>query len=309
MYLLIRGLRLRNRIETISELTKSKLAVVCIVIISTYFLFTAFIYLAELFHWQTGPLKWDSVVGAEYEPPSRKNLFGTDYLGRSVLRKTIYAAKVSITVAFWASLISFTVGVCLGAIAGYFRGFVDDIIVWLLTTLTSVPYILLILAFALVLSDKSINLFGLDKINLTGIPAVCLAIGLTGWTGICRLIRAEVIRQKQFNYVLTAKSKGCSNMRILFGHILPNVSHIVIITFSLRFVYYIHAEVMLSFLGVGAKNVPSWGSMIDAARVDLTRGCWWEMTAATAAIFIISLALNIFADKLRQYLDPKLRIL
>jgi len=300
---------LRNRIETISKLTKSKLAVVCIVIISIYFLLTAFIYLAELFHWQIGPLKWDSVVGSVYEPPSSKNIFGTDYLGRSVLRKTLYAAKVSITVAFWASLISFTVGVCLGAVAGYFRGFADDIIVWLLTTLTSVPYILLILAFALVLSGKSVNLFGLVKIHLTGIPAVCLAIGLTGWTGICRLIRAEVIRQKQFDYVLAAKSKGCSNMRILFRHILPNVSHIVIITFSLRFIYYIHAEVMLSFLGVGAKNVPSWGSMIDAARIDLTRGCWWEMTAATAAIFIISLALNIFADKLRQYLDPKLRIL
>jgi len=282
----------------------------CIVIISIYFLLTAFIYLAELFHWQISPTKWDNVVGTVYEPPGRENPFGTDYLGRSVLRKTLYAAKVSITVAFWASLISFTVGVCLGALAGYFRGFVDDIIVWLLTTLTSVPYILLILAFALVLSDKSINLkfFSLGKINLTGIPAVCLAIGLTGWTGICRLIRAEVIRQKHFCYVLAAKSKGCSDMRILFRHILPNVSHIVIITFSLRFVYYIHAEVMLSFLGVGAKNVPSWGSMIDAARVDLTRGCWWEMTAATAAIFIISLALNIFADRLRQYLDPKLRI-
>jgi len=309
MYLLTRGLRLRNRIETISKLTKSKLAVVCIVIISIYFLLTAFIYLAELFHWQIGPLKWDSVTGSVYEPPSTKNPFGTDYLGRSVLRKTLYAAKVSITVAFWASLISFTIGICLGAAAGYFRGFADDIIVWLLTTLTSVPYILLILAFALVLSGKSVNLFGLGKINLTGIPAVCLAIGLTGWTGICRLIRAEVIRQKQFDYVLTAKSKGCSNMRILFSHILPNASHIVIITFSLRFIYYIHAEVMLSFLGVGAKNVPSWGSMIDAARIDLTRGCWWEMTAATAAIFIISLALNIFADKMRQYLDPKLRIL
>jgi len=300
---------LRSRIETISQLTKSRLAAACVVIISIYFLLTAFIYLAELFHWNIGPLKWDSVVGTEYEPPGRKNIFGTDYLGRSVLRKTLYAAKVSITVAFWASLISFAVGVCLGALAGYFRGFVDDIIVWLLTTLASVPYILLILAFALVLSGKSINLFGVGKINLTGIPAVCLAIGLTGWTGICRLIRAEVIRQKQFDYVLAAKSKGCSNMRILFRHILPNVSHIVIITFSLRFVYYIHAEVMLSFLGVGAKNVPSWGSMIDAARIDLTRGCWWEMTAATAAIFIISLALNIFADKLRQYLDPKLRTL
>ncbi len=300
-----------NRVKTISELTRSKLAIVCIVIISIYFLLTAFIYLAELFHWQISPTKWDSVVGSEYEPPGRKNIFGTDYLGRSVLRKTLYAAKVSITVAFWASFISFTVGVCLGAAAGYFRGFVDDIIVWLLTTLTSVPYILLILAFALVLSDKSIDLnwLRLGKINLTGIPAVCLAIGLTGWTGICRLIRAEVIRQKQFGYVLAAKSKGCSDMRILFRHILPNVSHIIIITFSLRFVYYIHAEVMLSFLGVGAKNVPSWGSMIDSSRIDLTRGCWWEMTAATAAIFIISLALNIFADYLRQYLDPKLRIL
>ena len=316
---------MRKKIETISELPprtsvfwadsigrlmKRKSSWACIVVIFIYFFLAAFINLTELFHQRIGPTKWDQVVSAEYEPPGWKNILGTDYLGRSVLRKTLYGAKVSITVAFWASIISIIIGVFFGAAAGYFRGFVDDIVVWLLTTLTSVPYILLILVFALVLRDKSIELkwLGLDKIELTGIPAVCLAMGLTGWVGMCRLIRGEVIKQRKADYVLTAKAYGYTNKAILFGQILPNVSHIIIITFTLRFVYFIHGEVILSFLGLGAKNVPSWGSMIDTARIDLTKGCWWEMTAATAAIFIISLALHIFGDVLRESMDPKLRV-
>lgn len=296
--------------EAFADLRKNKLAVLCLIVITVYFALAVFLFIGEKANWNLPLLKWDQTVGPEYERPNLKNILGTDYLGRSVLRKTLYAAKVSVTVSFFAAVISIAIGVILGALAGFFSGIIDDIVTWLYTTFSSIPYILLIVAFALVLKDKSINLkwLSLGNISLAGIPAVCLAIGLTSWAGICRLIRAEVIRQKQFEYVLAAKAKGCSGMRILLRHIMPNIFHIIIVIFTLRFVYFIHAEVMLSFLGLGAKNVPSWGTMIDFARLDLTKGCWWEMTAATAAIFIISLALNIFGDNLRQALDPKLRI-
>jgi len=289
--------------DGIRRLRKRRLAMVCLAIVVLYFLLAGFLYLAELFDWQVGPIRWHEEVGKSYEPPSRENIFGTDIFGQSVLRKTLYGAKISMTVALCASFISLAIGVPLGAIAGYFRGVVDEIIVWVYSTLSSIPYILLILAFAVVLRDKT--LFGY---KLTGITSVYLAIGLTSWVGICRLIRGEVIKHKNREYVLAAKSYGSSGRRIIFKHLMPNVSHLVIIDFSLRFVAFIHAEVILSFLGLGEATRPSWGAMINDARIELSRGVWWQMAAATVAIFFISLALNIFGDALRDSLDPKLRI-
>jgi peptide/nickel transport system permease protein len=276
---------------------------VCFAVIVLYFLLAGFIYLAELFDWRVGPIRWQEEVSKSYEPPGRESILGTDIFGQSVLRKTLYGAKISITVALCASFISLAIGVPLGAIAGYFRGFVDEIIVWIYSTLSSIPYILLILAFAVVLRDKT--LFGY---KLTGITTVYLAIGLTSWVGICRLIRGEVMKHKEREYVLAARSYGCSGRRIIFKHLMPNVFHLVIIDFSLRFVAFIHAEVILSFLGLGEAERPSWGAMINDARIELSRGVWWQMAAATIAIFLISLALNIFGDALRDSLDPKLRI-
>jgi len=279
-------------------------SMVCFVVITAYFVLAGFIYVAEFFDLKIGPTLWPEQVGESYAPPSRENILGTDIFGQSVLRKTLYGAKISITVALCASLISIAIGVPVGAIGGYFRGFVDEIIVWIYSTLSSVPYILLILAFAVVLRERTV--FGH---KLTGITAVYLAIGLTSWVGICRLIRGEVIKHKDRDYILAAISYGCSRRRIIFRHILPNVIHLVIIDFSLRFVSFIHAEVILSFLGLGETDRPSWGAMINDARIELSRGVWWQMAAATAAIFVISLALNIFGDALRDSLDPKLRIL
>jgi peptide/nickel transport system permease protein len=275
----------------------------CFAVIVLYFLLAGLICLAELFDWQVGPTLWAQEAGDSYEAPSSTNIFGTDIFGQSVLRKTLYGTKISITVALFASFISITIGVPLGAIAGYYRGFVDEIIVWVYSTLSSIPYLLLIMAFAVVLRDKT--LFGY---KLTGITSVYLALGLTGWVGICRLIRGEVIKHKEREYVLAAKSYGCSGRRVIFKHLLPNVFHLIIIDFSLRFVAFIHAEVILSFLGLGEATRPSWGAMINDARIELSRGVWWQMAAATVAIFFISLALNIFGDALRDSLDPKLRI-
>jgi peptide/nickel transport system permease protein len=289
--------------DGLRRLRRRKLVVVCFAAIVLYFSLAGFIYLAELFDWQVGPIRWQEEVGKSYEPPSWKNILGTDIFGQSVLRKMLYGTKISITVALCASLISLAIGVPLGAIAGYFRGFVDEIIVWVYSTLSSIPYILLILAFAVVLRDKT--LFGH---KLTGITSVYLAIGLTSWVGICRLIRGEVMKHKQREYVLAARSYGCNDGRIIFKHLIPNVFHLVIIDFSLRFVAFIHAEVILSFLGLGETERPSWGAMINDARIELSRGVWWQMAAATIAIFLISLALNIFGDALRDSLDPKLRI-
>jgi peptide/nickel transport system permease protein len=276
---------------------------VCLGVIVLYFGLAGFVYVAELFDLEVGPTLWSEEVGPSYDPPGATTTLGTDIFGRSVLRKTLYGAKISINVALFASLISIAIGVPLGAIAGYFRGIADEIIVWVYSTLSSIPYLLLIMVFAVVLRDKTV--FGH---KLTGITAVYLAMGLTGWVGICRLIRGEVIKHREREYVLAARSYGCRGGRIILKHLIPNVFHLIIIDFSLRFVVFIHAEVMLSFLGLGEPVRPSWGAMINDARIELARGVWWQMMAATLAIFFISLALNVFGDALRDSLDPKLRI-
>lgn len=288
--------------DGVRRLKKRKFAIVCFYMIMLYFALAGFVYIAEIFDLSVPIIQWDKQVGESYQAPSAQNLFGTDIFGQSVFRKTLYGAKISLTVAMCASLISLAIGIPLGAIAGFFGGIIDEIVVWIYSTLSSIPYILLVLAFAIVLRDKTI--FG---IKLAGISTVYLAIGLTSWVGICRLIRGEIIKRKAAEYVIAARACGTSNLKIIFKHLLPNVYHIIIINFSLRFVGFIHAEVILSFLGLGETNRPSWGAMINDARVELARGVWWQMAAATLAIFFISLALNVFGDALRDSLDPKLR--
>ena len=303
--------------DGIRRLRKRTFAMICFGVVLVYFILAGMIFLNDVLDLDLKVFQWNQIVGPSYQAPldsyewtpegrteveTGKALFGTDFLGQSTLRKTVYGAKTSITVALCASLISLMIGVPLGAIAGYFRGWVDDVIVWFYTTLGTIPYILLVMAFAVVLRDR--NILGWE---IKGITAVYLAIGLTSWVGICRLIRGEIIKRKESEYVLAAQALGCSNSRIIFKHLLPNVFHVIIINFSLRFVSFIHAEVILSFLGLGETDKPSWGGMIDAARTELARNVWWEMAAATVAIFFISLALNIFGDALRDCLDPKLR--
>ncbi|MCI0499729.1 MAG: ABC transporter permease [Planctomycetales bacterium] len=303
--------------DGIRRLRKRKLAMVCFAVVMMYFMLAGLIYLNEVLDWKITLFDWRQAVGPSYQKPwvgyewtpegqtaPQRDwvFFGTDFLGQSTWRKMIYASKTSITVALFASIISILIGVPMGAVAGYFRGWVDDTIVWLYTTVGTIPGIVLIMAFAVVLRAQTF--FGAE---LKGITAVYVAMGLTSWVGICRLIRGEIIKRKESEYVLAARALGCSNRRIIFKHLLPNVFHVIIIDFSLRFVHFIHAEVILSFLGLGEADKPSWGAMIDAARTELARNVWWEMAAATVAIFVVSLALNIFGDALRDCLDPKLR--
>ena len=202
--------------------------------------------------WVWVAVDYDSEVGAAYEPPSVRHWLGTDVLGREVFQRVIHGSKIAIAVGLITSLIAIPIGVGLGALAGYYGGLVDALIVWLYSTAASVPGILLLVAFTLVLGK--------------GIFAVYLAIGLTTWVGICRLIRGEFIKHRTQEYVLAARALNAGNLRIIFRHILPNVFHLIIINFSLRFVFAIKTEVILSYLGLGVQGQPSWGIMIDDAR-------------------------------------------
>ena len=229
----------------------------------------------------------------QYQPPGCRHLMGTDGLGRDVLQRLIQGARIAFLVGIVTSLIAIPIGVLLGCLGGYFGGWIDDVIVWLYSTFASMPSLLFILAISMLAGR--------------GLLGVFLGIGLTTWVGVCRLIRGEVIKHKQRPYVEAAHALGYGSGRIMFRHILPNIMHVVIVTFTLRFPAAIGTEVFMSFLGIGVENEPSWGLMINSARLRLWQGVWWEMTFVTIAIFLVVLAFNLLGDALRDALDARLR--
>lgn len=220
-------------------------------------------------------------------------ILGTDNLGRSVARRLVQGTRIAFHVGIMTSLIAIPLGVLLGLLGGYYGGKVDSLVVWLSATVASMPGLLFILAISLIVGQ--------------GLLGIYLGIGFTTWVGVCRTIRAEVMKHRERAYVQAAKTLGYSNARIMFRHILPNVMHIVLIQFSIRFPSAVSTEVFISFLGIGVQGEPSWGIMINNARLRLWQGVWWEMTFTTAAIFVLVLVFNHLADYLRDRLDPALR--
>jgi peptide/nickel transport system permease protein len=230
-------------------------------------------------------------LGAAYSPPSLRFWLGTDYLGRDVWAKVMHGARIAFSVGLVASLIAIPIGAVLGASAGFFGGKTDDAVVWLYSTASSVPQILLLTSLSFVLGR--------------GLMAVYIAVGLTSWVGIARIVRGEVLKLKSSDYVVAARALGATSPRVLFRHILPNVTHLLIVDFSLRFVYAIKAEAILSYLGLGVQGEASWGIMISDAKDELIRGIWWQLGGATAAMFFLVLAFNLLGDALRDALDPR----
>ncbi|KEC86509.1 MULTISPECIES: ABC transporter permease [Acinetobacter] len=221
--------------------------------------------------------------------------FGADKWGQDVVLKTIKGAETSIIVGLISALLAVVIGTFLGAIAGYFGGWVDDVLNWFYNIFTSIPYLLLVLAIAAVLQQK-------------GILSIVLILGLTGWTGVFRLIRAEYMKHNSREYVLAAKAIGVSNTRRMFVHIFPNVSHIALVQMSILVVAFIKSEVILSFLGFGVPvGVVSWGSMLNEAQSELILGKWWQLVAASVAMAVLVTAFSMFTDALRDALDPKLK--
>jgi peptide/nickel transport system permease protein len=221
--------------------------------------------------------------------------FGADKWGHDVIKKTIKGAETSIVVGLVAALLAVSLGTLFGAVSGYYGGLVDDFFNWFYSIFTSIPSILMILTVAAVLQQK-------------GVTTIVLILGLTGWTGPYRLIRAEYMKHKAREYVMAADAIGASTWRKMFSHIFPNVSHVALVQLSILVVGFIKAEVILSFLGFGVPvGVVSWGSMLNEAQNELILGKWWQLTAAAAAMAVLVTAFSLFTDALRDALDPKLK--
>ena len=234
--------------------------------------------------------------GAATAAPRRATLpFGADKWGHDIVKKTIKGGETSIVVGLVAALVAVGIGTLFGAISGFYGGIVDDLFNWFYSVFTSIPSILMILTVAAVLQQK-------------GVLTIVLILGLTGWTGPYRLIRAEYMRHKAREYVLAADAIGASSWRKMFAHIFPNVSHVALVQLSILAVGFIKAEVILSFLGFGVPvGVVSWGSMLNEAQNELLLGKWWQLTGAAVAMAVLVTAFSLLADALRDALDPKVK--
>ncbi|WP_426195901.1 ABC transporter permease [Massilia sp. DWR3-1-1] len=221
--------------------------------------------------------------------------FGADKWGHDIVKKTIKGGQTSVVVGLVAALLAVGLGTLFGALAGFYGGVVDDLFNWFYSIFTAIPSILMILTVAAVLQHK-------------GVGTIVLILGLTGWTGPFRLMRAEYMKHKVREYVMAADAIGASDWRKMFAHIFPNVSHVALVQLSILVVGFIKAEVILSFLGFGVPvGTVSWGSMLNEAQTELILGKWWQLAAAATAMALLVTAFSLLTDALRDALDPKLK--
>lgn len=245
---------------------------------------------------------------------SKYHLFGTDKVGQDVLYLALKGIRTGLVIGGLTTLVMLPFAIFLGIAAGYFRGWIDDVIQYLYTTLSSVPGVLLIAAAVLILQvymDKHADSFSsiTERADIR-LLFLCLILGMTSWIGLCRLLRGETLKLRESEYVQAAIALGVGRPRILIRHILPNVMHIVLISAVLDFSGLVLAEAVLSYVGVGVDPAMiSWGNMINSARMEMAREpiVWWSLSAAFIFMFGLVLTANIFSDAVRDAFDPRLR--
>jgi peptide/nickel transport system permease protein len=210
------------------------------------------------------------------------------------------------------TLVALPLGVMLGITAGYFGGWIDDLIQYIYTTLNSIPGVLLIAAAVLMLqvyiSNHPEQFNSLSSMADARLLFLIIILGVTSWTGLCRILRAETLKLRESEYVLAAKALGTSGFTTLHRHILPNVFHLILIDVVLGFSGLVLGEAVLTYVGVGVDpSMISWGNMINSARLEMARDpvVWWSLTAAFISMFVLVLAANLFADVVRDAFDPR----
>jgi peptide/nickel transport system permease protein len=240
---------------------------------------------------------------------------GTDKVGGDVLYQSFKSIRTGVLIGILTTLIMLPVAVILGVSAGLFGGWVDDVIQYLYTTLSSIPGVLLIAAGVLsmqVMMDNNPTWFEttLERSDLR-LLFLILILGITSWTGLCRLLRAETLKISQMEFVTAAKAFGVSKLTIIRRHIVPNLMHIILISVVLDFSGLVLAEAVLSYVGVGVDpTMHSWGNMINQARLEMAREpmVWWSLFSAFVFMFILVLAANLFSDRIQTVLDPRNKV-
>ncbi|MGD8937650.1 MAG: ABC transporter permease, partial [Thiogranum sp.] len=243
------------------------------------------------------------------------HILGTDKVGHDVLYQSIKSIRTGLVIGTLTTLIMLPFAVLLGMMAGFFGGRVDDVIQYLYTTLNSIPGVLLIAAAVLMMQVYMANhpeMFETmaERADMR-LLFLCIILGITSWTGLCRLLRGETLKLRELDYVQAGSAFGVSGLRIMLRHLLPNLMHLVMITVVLDFSTLVLAEAVLSYVGVGVDpTTMSWGNMINRARLEMAREpmVWWSLLSAFGFMFTLVLAANLFSDALRDAFDPRLRM-
>jgi peptide/nickel transport system permease protein len=242
------------------------------------------------------------------------HVLGTDKVGQDVFYQSLKSIRTGLVIGTLTTLVMLPFAIVLGIMAGYLRGWADDIIQYTYTTLNSIPGVLLIAAAILMLQVYIANHpqefeTTLERADIR-LLFLCMILGITSWTGLCRLLRGESMKLREVEYIQAATAFGVSHARIISRHILPNVMHIVLITVVLDFSGLVLAEAVLSYIGIGVDpTMNSWGNMINRARLEMAREpmVWWSLLSAFVFMFVLVLAANLFSDSVRDAWDPRLR--
>ena len=259
-----------------------------------------------------GVLLWVAMVSLQLAP--KYHLFGTDKVGQDVLYLALKSIRTGLVIGILTTLVMLPFALLFGIMAGYFKGWVDDVIQYIYTVFNSIPSVLLIAAAVLMLQVY----MDLNKESYSSVVEradvrlffLCLILGVTSWTELCRVLRAETLKVREYDYVQAAHALGSSHWKIMTRHIVPNVMHIVLITITLAFSSLVLAEAVLAYVGVGVDpSMHSWGNMINSARLELAREpmVWWPLAAAFVFMFVLVLAANLFADAVRDAFDPRVQ--
>ncbi len=240
------------------------------------------------------------------------HVFGTDKVGEDVFYQSLKSIRTGLLIGTLTTFITLPLALALGILAGYFRGWVDDVIQYVYTTLNSIPGVLLIAASMLLMQSymarHEAEFASLALRADFRLLFLCMILGLTSWTGLCRLLRAETLKLREMEYVQAARALGVRQGTILLRHILPNVFHLVLISVALDFSSLVLAEAVLSYVNIGVDpTTESWGNMINSARLEMAREpvVWWSLSAAFVFMFTLVLAANLFADAVRDAFDPR----
>jgi peptide/nickel transport system permease protein len=240
------------------------------------------------------PLAHSGVLNRKAFALTSQHVLGTNNLGEDVLYNALKGVRTAFIIGIVPSVLAAVFAIFFGLFAGYYGGWIDDAIQYIYQVLSSIPGILLLIAMLMVMER--------------GLWQLCVALGITSWVGLCRLIRGETLKVKNMEYIDAARSLGAGDCRILFRHILPNVMYLVIIEVTLEFSSLVMSETVLTYIGLGVEpGTGSWGRMILMADRELPNGIWWNLTGASVFLFALVLAFNLFADALRDALDPRLR--
>jgi len=245
---------------------------------------------------------------------SNYHVLGTDKVGQDVLYQALKSVRTGLVIGTLTTLVMLPFALFMGIAAGYFKGWIDDVIQYIYTTLNSIPGVLLIAAAVLMMqvymNNNPESFATIAERADMRLLFLCIILGLTSWTGLCRILRGETLKLREAEYVLAARALGAGGLTILHRHILPNLMHIVMIAIVLDFSGLVLAEAVLSYVGVGVDpSMISWGNMINSARLEMARDpvVWWSLTAAFFSMFVLVLAANLFADVVRDAFDPRMQ--